>query len=177
MNPNIKRARERIGQIQGAQWTRFASLFAAFASLLSLIISVYFMCALWDAAHAVDHKQVIPKLDESFDTVAAAAAVGRLDIVAVLLTFLGIIAAIALIYGWTAFRSTARQAAIAEVDEQLPEALAELIREQGHLLVGKALEDDQLVARLQERFTTLGLDDTETASQIDDDPNWKEVAK
>lgn len=174
---NIRRARDRIGQIEGAQLTRLMAVVSVFTSALAIVISGWFMVALWDGAHVVRHSKVARKLDENFDSIAAAAAVGRLDILAVLLTFLGIVAAIALIYGWTAFRSTARQAAITEVDEQLPEALAELIREQGHLLVGKALEDDQLVARLQERFTQLGIDDTETAIGVDDDPDYRGMDK
>lgn len=132
--------------------------------------------ALWDNAWTLRRAGIIPTLNENFDAVAAAAAVGRLDVLSVVLTFVGIVAAIALIYGWTAFRSTARQAAMAEVDEQLPEALAELIELHGHSLVARALNDDQLVARLQERFTKLGLDDTEGATDVESDPDWKEEA-
>ena len=172
MRADLKRAGKRLKQIEGTQWTRLAAIAALFISLLSAVPTWGLLYAVWDNETALRHGKAIPQLDEKFDTIAAASAVGRLDILSVLLAFLGIIAAVSLVYGWTAFRSTARQAAIAEVDEQLPEALAELLEVQGHSLVAKALNDDQLVARLQERFTKLGIDDTEVAIDVDSEPNW-----
>ncbi len=91
-----------------------------------------------------------------------------------MLTFIGIVAAIALIYGWTAFRTHAIEAALRELDEQLPTELAKVMQDEGHVYLAKALNDAELLARLQERFISLDIDDTDEATEVDTQPDWRD---
>lgn len=122
------------------------------------------------------HAELLPAFDARFDAIAAAAAVGRLDLLAIILTFIGIVAALALLYGWTAFRAHAVEAAVREIHIQLPIELAAAMDRDGTKYIAEALDDAELLARLQARFTSVLIDDTEEADIVDEEPNWTEEA-
>lgn len=145
-------------------------------ALISSIISFWLVWAISQNSEKIRGLTNIPKLDASFDAIAAATAVGRLDVTGMILTFIGIIAALALIYGWTAFRTAATKAALEELQAQLPGEIRRLMDEDGHRFVAMALDDAEFVATLQERFTSTMIDDMEFADMVDDEPDWKEVS-
>ena len=139
--------------------------------------SGWLLYSLYSNVHSLRDKGVIPKLDASFDSVAAAAAVGRLDVLSLLLGVGAIIAGLAMIYSFAVFRSATIEAASQETREQLPAALSSHLAEHGERLVIAALKDAELVAHIHRRFTELGIDDTEDAGAVDNDSKWKEGDK
>lgn len=93
-----------------------------------------FLLTIWTVNNSFVAERPDFKFDENFDAIAAAAAVGRLDLVAMVLTFVGIVAAFAIIYGWTAFRSVAIEAAKTEAVNLLPVELRRLMEAEGDRL-------------------------------------------
>lgn len=156
------------------QRTRVAVLVAIVLSVTSIIVSGWVLYALCTNVAALRAAKVVPTFDARYDAIAAAAAVGRLDVLSMLLALAAIIAGIALIYSYTVFRAAAIEAAVQELRLKLPAALTGHLSEHGERLVVAALKDAELLAHIQRRFTELGIDDTETASTVDDDANWKE---
>jgi len=163
-----------ISALNTGQRTRLCALIALALSLFSSVVAFWLIFAISSSVEALKRRNSIPKLDANFDAIAAAAAVGRLDIIAMVLTFLGIIAALGVLYGWTAFRAAAVSAALQELENRLPTELRQYMDAKGPAAVGRALEDAELLARLQERFTSLGISDREEATLVDDDPDFKE---
>lgn len=80
------------------QRTRLAALVAIFLSVISTIVSGWLLWALSTNVAALKSARVIPQLDARVDSIAAAEAVGRLDVLSMLLSLAAIIAGIALIY-------------------------------------------------------------------------------
>ncbi|HEX4738223.1 MAG TPA: hypothetical protein VH331_11745 [Allosphingosinicella sp.] len=172
--PKAKK-RNPASDIRVGQKTRLACIVALFLSIFSALTTLWLIWAIRTNADALRQAHLIPQLDARFDSVAAAEAVGRLDVLSVVLTFIGIIAAIAIIYGWTAFKSAAVAAAVEEVERRLPDDLRLYMSNEGPVVLGRALEHAELVARLQERFTLVLIDDTETAVAVDTDAEWVET--
>ena len=156
------------------RFTRALAFLSFALSVFAAVVGVMFLLTIWTVNNELVQQKPAFKFDENFDSIAAAASVGRLDIVAMVLTFLGVVAAFALIYGWTAFRSVAIDAAKAETKLRLPENLKDLMDLEGDKLVGLALQDAELLAKIQQGFTAVGIDDTDEANEIDDDPSWHE---
>lgn len=163
------------GPIAAGTVTRMAALVALSLSLISFVFTTWLLVAVYHSEYHLKRERVLPKLNESYDTVAAAAAVGRLDVLAMLMAVGAIVAGLGLIYSYTSFRAAAISAAMAEMAEKLPSALSNHLAEHGENLLTSALKDAELLAFIQQRFTEIGLDDTESSSQIDDDPTWKEA--
>lgn len=174
MGDKAQRIKDRISDLDVGQTTRLAALAALILSVVASIISGFILWSLWWNVTALRQAKLVPFLDARFDALAAASAVGRLDVLSMLLTFAGVIAAVSLVYGLTAFRTAATKAAIEEMGRQLPLELSEMMEKQGHTLIAAALKDDELIARLSARFTSLGLDDIDDAEEIDTDAEWKE---
>lgn len=163
-----------ISVLDAGRKTRLAALIAIAFSSFSLAGTSWLMfCVWWNLSELRDLR---PKLGPEFDSLAAAAAVGRLDVVSIVLTFLGIIAALGVLYGWSAFRAAAVRAAVDEIENRLPEELKQYMGSNGAAAVGRALEDAELIARLQARFRVLGLEDADSddVESVDSDPNFRE---
>lgn len=154
------------------RFTRALSLISFALALLSSVVTFVFLATIWTVNNEFVRANPKFKFDEDFDAIAAAAAIGRLDLVAMILTFVGVVAAFSIIYGWTAFRSVAIDAAKAETKDRVPLELRSIIDAEGDRLVGLALQDAELLAKIQQGLTVAGLDDTETAGQVDDEPEW-----
>lgn len=154
------------------RFTRFLTVVGFGISLFSLVGTVYLLSTIWTANNNLVASNPDFKFDASFDAIAAAAAVGRLDLVAMILTFIGLVGAFSLIYGWTAFRSVAIDAAKAETQLRVPQELQNLMNSDGDRLVGIALQDAELLAKIQQGFTAAGIDDTEEAIGVDTDADW-----
>jgi hypothetical protein len=172
--PRYRQPPPALSVLDTGQKTRRCALAALVMSAFSFTASGWLLYALATNVEALKNARVIPTFDAKYDAVAAAAAVGRLDVLSMVLTFLGIIAAIGVLYGWSAFRAAAVRAAIEELENRLPSEVRDYMALKGAIAVGRALEDAELLARLQARFTALGLDDSETATLIDDDPAFRE---
>lgn len=164
---------QSLSVLNTGQKTRLCALVALGLSAASFSCTAILIYALWSNVESLKKAGVIPKLDANFDAVAAAAAVGRLDVISIVLTFLGIVAALGVLYGWTAFRAAAVSAAIEELENRLPDELREYMAKKGAAAVSRALENAELLARLQARFTSLGIGDTEEAMYVDDEPDFR----
>lgn len=169
--PKVKRD-DRSYTERTWRFTRILALLGFALSVLSLIVTGLFVITIWTVNNDFVAENPQFKFDENFDAIASAAAIGRLDIVAVLLTFLGIVAAFSVLYGWTAFRSKAIEAAKAETEARVPEELRRLMDSDGDRLIGIALQDAELLAKIQRGFTDVGIDDTEEAFLVDDNASW-----
>ena len=173
------KAEDRLRTLDLGQSTRRATILALALSTFASIVSGWLLFAMWWNASqfaTLREARVLPNIGANFDAIAAAAAVGRLDVLAMILTLVAAIAALSLVYGFTVFRTAATRAAIEEVDRRMPLEMAEHMETRGHSLLAAALDDYELIARLQVRFTTIGIGDTETAERVDRDANWKEQA-
>ena len=154
------------------RFTRAIALLGLFLAIASAVCTVGFILTIWTVHNELVAQNKTIKFDENFDTIASAAAVGRLDIVAMILTFIGVVAAFSIIYGWTAFRSVAIEAAKAETKDRVPLELKSLLNEDGDRLIGLALQDAELLAKIQRGFTAVGIDDTDDADSVDTDAYW-----
>ena len=143
--------------------TRFAALIAFAASLASLIAVLWLWFAVLRNSAELRAARLDHAIGERFDSIAAAAAVGRLDVLSMLLAVMGIIAAVALIYAGTIYRAAAISAAKEETERLLPSALKDYLRGDGSGLVRDALKDPELLAAIQRGFKAVGIDDTEDA--------------
>ena len=161
--------------LQVGQRTRRAALAGLALSVVSTVVSGWMLWAIGSNVSALKRTGVIPKFDARYDAVAAAAAVGRLDVLSMLLALAAIVAGLALVYSYSVFKGAAIEAAVQELALRLPEALSSHLAEHGESLVIAALKDAELVAHINQRFTEVGIDDTESADSIDDEPNWKEA--
>jgi hypothetical protein len=164
-----------LSLLRTGQRTRLAALIATGLSIVSTIVSGWLIYAIYTNVDALIRSNVTRPLDARYDAIAAAAAVGRLDVLSMLLALAAIIAGIALIYSYTVFKAAAIEAAVHELRLKLPSALSEHLAQHGERLVVAALKDAELLAHIQRRFTEVGIDDTETAESIDSEPDWKEV--
>jgi len=169
-----KLKRIRVDGVWIGQRTRLAALTALALSIVSSFLSLWIVYALMTNVAALKNYKAIPEIGDRFDAVASAAAVGRLDVLTIVLAIGAIMSAVGLVFSYTAFKAHAIASAIEEVQRSLPGALREHLGEHGEQLVKAALRDAELVAHINRRFTELGLDDTEDAFTVDDDPNWKE---
>lgn len=160
--------------LQVGQRTRLAAVIALGLSVFASIASCWMLYAIFSNVNALKDRNVIPQLDARFDAVAAAAAVGRLDVLSLLLAVAAVIAGLALIYSFTVFKAASIEAARHETREQLPSMLNSHLAKHGDRLVVAALKDAELVAHIHQRFTELGIDDTNDADSVDSDARWKE---
>ncbi|MCY6524908.1 hypothetical protein, partial [Actinobacillus pleuropneumoniae] len=154
-------ATQRANAVKVRQTTRLIATIAAVLAAFSTVSLFWFSYALSSARTALRDVDLLPAFDARYDAIAAASAVGRLDLLAMILTFIGIIAALSLLYGWTAFRAHAVEAAVREIHVQLPLELASAMERDGTKYIAEALDDAELLARLQARFTSVLIDDTE----------------
>lgn len=109
-----------------------------------------------------------------FDSIAAAAMIGRLDVVSLLLAFIGILIALMSIGVLWYFRREALESARSEARNVAPKALEDYMNKNGTNIVGACLNDGEVLARIQERLAEFGIDDADDAESVDSDANWTE---
>jgi hypothetical protein len=166
--------KSRSTSLEAGQFTRLVAIAALLLSLAAIVVASWLLFAVYSSIGYLKSDKQLPKFDSHFDAIAAAAAVGRLDVLSMVLGLFAVVAAVGVIYSYTMFRSAAVEAAIVETRVGLPTALKGHLQEHGEALVIAALRDVELLAYIQARFTEAGLGDTNEASEVDDDAGWKE---
>lgn len=164
---------ERLNTVISEQRTRRVALIAIVVSLASAVVSGWLIYAIQSSISFLKSDKLLPTFDSHFDAIAAAAAIGRLDVLSMVLALFAVVAAVGVIYSYTMFRTAAVEAAIRETREGLPAALKGHLQEHGEDLIKAALKDVELLAYIQARFTEAGLGDTDEASEIEGDAGWK----
>lgn len=101
-----------------------------------------------------------------------AAQTGRLDFLSATLTLLTVFLGFGGAISYFVLRSDVRSRAAEAAKDEAGRAVREFLSVNGRELIREALDDAEVVARLQVEFSKLGLDDTETATFVDDDPTW-----
>lgn len=104
--------------------------------------------------------------------VEIAAQTGRLDFLSALLAAIALIFTLGGFLGFFLFRSDVKSRAAEVAREAAGSAVKEHMQQNAISLIKAALDDAEVVARLHLEFTKLGLDDSEDADHVDDDPNW-----
>jgi hypothetical protein len=102
-----------------------------------------------------------------------AAQTGRLDFLSAALTVLTVLLGVGGALSYFVLRSDVRARAEEAARDEAGRAVREFLSTNGPKVIREALDDAEVVARLQVEFSKLGLDDTETAALVDDDPRWK----
>lgn len=147
----------------------FVSVTLNVISTLGILYGIY---AFQDSLYLFKHSRIETLAD--FDTVAAAAMVGRLDIVSLLLAFVGILVAIVGIGGVWYSRREAVGAAQSEAQTVVPDEVQKYMNNDGSSIIRECLDDADIVARLQRKFIELQIEDTDEAFDVDTDPEWRE---
>lgn len=104
--------------------------------------------------------------------VEIAAQTGRLDFLSALLAAIALIFTLGGFLGFFLLRSDVKSRATDVAREATTPAVEDYMTKNAVSLIKAALDDAEVVARLHIEFTKLGLDDSEDADHVDDDPNW-----
>ena len=124
------------------------------------------MTGLWD--QIVFYTSVSP--DEARDAVPELA---RIDLISIILTALIILIALAALLGYSHVTRRAKDVAKQQAREEAKEEARRFLGEEGSSLVAEHLKDEQVVARLHRQFRNLGLDEVDSAGEVDSDPSWR----
>ena len=107
------------------------------------------------------------------DSLRLALDLGRLDLATLILTAAGLGLAVAALVGYTHIQRSAEGIAREAAEHVAPASLERYMSENGNRLVQECLDNAVVVATLQRRFELLGIDDTDTAIDIERDPMWE----
>lgn len=101
-----------------------------------------------------------------------ASQTGRLDFLSALLAAIALIFTLGGFLGFFLFRSDVKSRAAEVARDAAGSAVEAHMAQNAIVLIKAALDDAEVVARLHIEFAKLGLDDSEDADQVDNDPNW-----
>lgn len=101
-----------------------------------------------------------------------AAQTGRLDFLSATLAIFTAFLAVAAFTSFWIFRSVVKQVSEETAKAEARQAVENYLSEHGRSLIKEALDDAEVVARLQIELRKLGLDDSDEAGVVDDDPDW-----
>lgn len=97
----------------------------------------------------------------------------RLDTISLVLTILTILLGVVALLGYGAVRLQSQAIAREEAARHAKMQAEQFLKENGSLLVANHIENEQIVAKLQQQIRSLGLDKAYDAELVDDDPNWE----
>ncbi len=115
---------------------------------------------------------LLEKALDNPDAIQVAMEVGRLDFVSLALTVLAILLGVGAFGGFWLLRGCSMNAAA----KATPEAVDEHLQNNGQKLIREALSDPQMLSRLQETKSQLGLDDADDAEVVDEGDLEKEAS-
>jgi hypothetical protein len=147
--------------LQPGSRTRLAALLGLVMSVIAIISTSWLWIAIGQNASEFGAARAGREPNEKWDSIAAAAAIGRLDVLSMVLAIFAVLAGVALIYAGSLYRAAAIAAAKDETERLLPQALRAYLAGDGVSLVKAALSDPELLADIQQGFKSMGLDDTE----------------
>jgi len=110
--------------------------------------------------------------EAAVSAVEFAAQTGRLDFLSALLASLAVILTLGGLYGFFVFRSDVKNRAADVARDAAGTAVQQYLSANAKTLIKEALDDAEVVSRLHIEFAKLGLDDSESADNVDSDPNW-----
>ena len=96
-----------------------------------------------------------------------------LTTVEIVLAVLAIVLAFGAIFSYTTFRRDIQLTAQEKATDQAEKSVEAYLARDGATLIKKCLNDAEVVAQLQLEFKKLGIEDSDDASSVDDDSNWR----
>ena len=97
----------------------------------------------------------------------------RMDVISVLLTVVTVLLAVLAVIGFGFVRSSAREIAKSTAVRQAEKEARRYLNENAAELIQEHLDDAQVVAALQRQLRALGIEDIDTAGEVDNDPTWR----
>lgn len=109
------------------------------------------------------------------DAIQVAMEIGRLDVISILITVLGIFLGVTALVGSWMIRREALAVAQEAAVNATPSAVSAFMDGSGDDIVRQSLKHPVVVARLQAEFIRLGIEDADSAADVDTDADRKET--